>query len=733
MSTIKKERLLLLIIRYAPSIFIIALAIIGLVNITIKHNKDLKKVQSNIKTEYIQLHKERIKKNIATTTKFINDSIQNSNAKLEEELSHRINTVHKIAMNIYLKNKNSLPKKEILRQIKNAVETIRYENGQGYFSIHTLDGINILHPINKNLEGTSVLNRKDVTGKYPVREAINIAKTKGEGFFTWYYFKPNDRSKRVQKSGIVKKFVPYNLIITTALFEDDLQNKVKKEILDGLKNIHFQDNEYIFILDTKGKIVLTKDNIPINTYAQSNLMKLFKEFVREEEKSKYFNYTFYNFDNNEIKEYSKTSYLHKLDSLDWVIGVGFDLDKLNILIQEKKILLDKEISEHFNVILSTAFIISLILLFISILFSKYLEKIFYQYKKQLIEQELIKLELMKEKVDNHEQTITSLVNLIEQRDFYTAGHSQRVASYAVAIAKAMKCTEQEITILNKIGLLHDIGKIAIPDSILLKPGRLSRQEFDIIKEHSQLGYDVISKIPMFKEFSYIILSHHERYDGSGYPNGLKGDQIPLLASILSFADSFDAMTSTRIYNKTRTKEQALALLQKDSGVLFDPRVADVAIEVLQKLKVKSSHQVSQLPKTPIEKERFAYFFKDELTNLFNENYLDLLLKQNMQKHRCINLLLLHKFSSYNDKNGWTKGNDLLIYISKFLIKNFKVEEMFRFHGSNFLLLNDQHIDLDLEVIQLQEELTKYNIDCELKHIDINDFENSDMLKEYLNK
>ena len=321
--------------------------------------------------------------------------------------------------------------------------------------------------------------------------------------------------------------------------------------------------------------------------------------------------------------------------------------------------------------------------------------------------------------------------MIEQRDLYTGGHSRRVADYAAMIAQQMDFSSHDIMILKQIGLLHDIGKIAIPDSILLKPGKLTKKEFDIIKSHSLIGYNVISNISMFKGFSDIILYHHERYDGSGYPKGLQKEEIPTLAVILSIADSFDAMTSSRIYNFKRSVGEALNELKKESGVSFHPDIINAALKALKNVDVNNELSKTQFPDTPIEKERLSYYFKDALTGFSNERYLTVLFKQNFHKYKCINLILVHNYSFYNKKFGWEKGNELLITIANLIQKQYIAKEFFRFHGVNFILLHDTHLEVNLN--QLNIELKKYNVNCELHHFHLDKFNTFDAVIKNLNK
>ncbi|MCM3570120.1 HD-GYP domain-containing protein [Neobacillus mesonae] len=198
----------------------------------------------------------------------------------------------------------------------------------------------------------------------------------------------------------------------------------------------------------------------------------------------------------------------------------------------------------------------------------------------------ISVELMKRtqkiKKDNLE-LIQALSKALDSRDTYTSHHSQNVAHYAVEIAKRMNLSKKEIDIIYKGGLLHDIGKIGIPEYVLLKPGRLTKEEYSIIKRHPVIGYEMIKHVSEFKEKGIleIVLHHHERYDGLGYPKGLVEEQIPLGARILAIADTYDAMTSKRIYRSEIDLESTLKEIEKNKGSQFDPEITDVFLSLFE--------------------------------------------------------------------------------------------------------------------------------------------------------
>nr|WP_300003615.1 HD-GYP domain-containing protein [Tissierella sp.] len=177
-------------------------------------------------------------------------------------------------------------------------------------------------------------------------------------------------------------------------------------------------------------------------------------------------------------------------------------------------------------------------------------------------------------------TIQSLSKALDAKDSYTSGHASRVEEYSVKLAKEYGLSLGEIENIKTAAILHDIGKIGIVDDILNKNGKLTDEEFQKIKEHPSVGADIIGEISFLKDVSKIIRHHHERYDGKGYPQGLKGDEIPIESSILSIADSYDAMTSNRPYRGALTRMEALREINKNAGTQFHPILAKKFIYII---------------------------------------------------------------------------------------------------------------------------------------------------------
>ena len=180
-------------------------------------------------------------------------------------------------------------------------------------------------------------------------------------------------------------------------------------------------------------------------------------------------------------------------------------------------------------------------------------------------------------------TIEALAAAIDQRDAYTHLHSKNVTKYAVKIAKHLKFSENEISDIRVAALLHDIGKIGIKDDILLKPSKLTNEEIDIIKTHPERAVKILESVENLNSVIPIIAAHHERYDGRGYPRGLKGDNIPVSSRIIAVADTFDAITTKRVYRDAMTKKVAIEEIKKCSGTQFDPKIVNAFLENVHSL------------------------------------------------------------------------------------------------------------------------------------------------------
>src|SRR5271167_1644174 len=184
---------------------------------------------------------------------------------------------------------------------------------------------------------------------------------------------------------------------------------------------------------------------------------------------------------------------------------------------------------------------------------------------------------------SYDITLEALGDALDLKDAETEGHSKRVTAFTIAIARAMDLPGERVRVIARGAFLHDVGKMAIPDAILRKPGRLTPEEQMLMRKHALYGYQMLRKIPFLQEAANIVYSHQERFDGSGYPRGLKGDQIPLGARIFAVADTFNAITSDRPYRAAQSISSARREIQKHSGHQFDPDIVDTFISIPEQI------------------------------------------------------------------------------------------------------------------------------------------------------
>ena len=309
-------------------------------------------------------------------------------------------------------------------------------------------------------------------------------------------------------------------------------------------------------------------------------------------------------------------------------------------------------------------------------------------------------------------SIMAIANTIDAKDAYTSGHSIRVAVCAEAIAERLGWSEEEIQNIHYIALLHDIGKIGVPDSILNKPTRLSKEEFDIIKKHPIIGNDILKDIRMIKNVAEGALYHHERYDGKGYPYGLKGEDIPICARIIGIADSYDAMTSNRIYRGKLSSEKVIEEFENNRGTQFDPELTDLFVAMLREgfcvhrtgARVGDGDVASEEREAEMVKESGELLNKiiaeytagvkneasiDALTGLSNRSYGEAGIDMFLHNRRAGALLMLDmdNFKAVNDTYGHIAGDNAIKAMAEVLKNNAgEGDIVFRLGGDEFVVL-----------------------------------------------
>lgn len=308
--------------------------------------------------------------------------------------------------------------------------------------------------------------------------------------------------------------------------------------------------------------------------------------------------------------------------------------------------------------------------------------------------------------------------MFEVKDAYTAGHSRRVALYSLKIAQEMGLSETDQNTIYQAGLLHDVGKILTPESILLKPQKFKRKEYFIMQNHSTDGEKMINSIPSFKEYSRIVRHHHERYDGRGYPDGLAGENIPLLSRIMTIADAFDAMTTNRIYRARKNLAEAVLELDRCSGTQFDPHIVKHAVSVFCAQIQWDESPDRYNSEDRIQEERFAFHFKDTLTGVYTGEYLNHFLRSQHERTKiggCI-LVQVHNMHHYNGQYGWKSGDKALVEIALRLKILFVSKNIFRLFGDDFVVLNPIYLGLGEEELLAKLEKGFNGVKISLKHL-----------------
>lgn len=178
----------------------------------------------------------------------------------------------------------------------------------------------------------------------------------------------------------------------------------------------------------------------------------------------------------------------------------------------------------------------------------------------------------------YHEMVECITSALDARDPYTGNHSRRVSDMACFLCGKLGISHEETQEIHISGHLHDIGKIGVPDRVLLKPEKLNDEEWELMKKHPEIGADILSKSPHFSRIAAIILHHHERWDGKGYPFGAKGTEIPIGARIIAVCDSIDAMASARAYRKALPLDVVKSEIEKNIGIMYDPKIAQVALD-----------------------------------------------------------------------------------------------------------------------------------------------------------
>ena len=298
------------------------------------------------------------------------------------------------------------------------------------------------------------------------------------------------------------------------------------------------------------------------------------------------------------------------------------------------------------------------------------------------------------------ETIATIASMIEAKDSYTKGHSVRVSEYSARLAKELGWSEDKIGNLRYVALLHDIGKVGIPDSVLNKPGKLNEIEFSVIKSHTSIGGDILNDIKTIAGVSLGAKYHHERYDGKGYPTGVAGEDIPEIARIICIADAYDAMNSKRIYRDNLSKDEIYSQLENGKGTQFDPKFTDLFLKLLDEDKLVIEDE-DELEKAELTLTEESSILLNQIVNNIEENQksdiYDILtgvLNRKTGESRiaeavrtrpgCLVFVDLDNLKKTNDSMGHLAGDYVLKNLGTILLKYGDKTIVSRVGGDEFL-------------------------------------------------
>ena len=391
----KNEKTVVNIIKFGAVIPILIISLIFTYIFIQYKNDELKKEIYSIKAKYINDNKLNVKDEVTRVINLINYEVDIAKEELRDSLKNRVYEAYNLANSIYKTNIKTKSKEEVFQLIKSALGNIRFNDGRGYLFMDNIDGIKLLQPINPEFEGKNFSNYEDAKGYKFVQKIIKTIKEKGEGYDTYYWYKANEHNQAYEKLSFYKYFEPYSLAIGTGEYIDDFITKLKKNILEKIKRIRFDNNGYIVVFGDDGRYLshFKEELIGIDGFkVQDKNGKYFvKDMINFTKKNKdgYYNYIASAKPNGKNDNRKKISYLEYYENWGWIIGAGFYLEELNSEISLKQ----QELTQKYEKIIKKIIYISILVTIILILFSFYISKIicnkFNEYKEE------IKLEIEK--------------------------------------------------------------------------------------------------------------------------------------------------------------------------------------------------------------------------------------------------------------------------------------------------------------------------------------------------
>ena len=558
------EKKLLLSIKVIPLIVFLLIAIIGTSIVLYIHKNNFNNEINKVKNIYLKNEKELLKQEVLKIRNNIITEKNLTEEKLKKNIKDKVEQAYAIMNNIHKQNKDK-SKKEILKLVKDALRDIRFNEKRGYFFMYKMDGTNLLLPPRKDLEGKNLIKMKDAKGAYSIRDLRDLTQKKGESFYTWWWYKPNQDKFQSKKIGYAKYFKALDCFVGTGEYVEDFEGMIKKSIAQRLSTYTYGNDSYIFAFDKDGTVLahIDQSKIGTNNLNDKNTNDVYATYDILSTSSDQGDFLSYSFKKNgEDIETKKISFVVKYEDWDWTIGSGFYTDDLALLIAEKKRELTKLNDTQVDTIILCALVVSLIVVILSLLLSYTIKERFESYKRKVHD---------KDKLLFQQSKMAAMGEMLES----IAHQWRQPLSVITTVTSGLKVqkeykmlTDDELDDgLNNIQESADHLSQTIDDFRDFYKDNKSKVLFKVSSTIEKSLHLLSSK---FKNKNIEIISDIDQIEILGYPNEL----IQVFMNILN--NSRDALDSNKITQKmifitTETKEDKLIIKFYDNGNGIDKK------------------------------------------------------------------------------------------------------------------------------------------------------------------
>ena len=586
----KKEIKLIRLIKYTP-IFIVGLVcLIITILLSVEKNISLKKELDSLEKDYLDKNREIIKNEVNKVYDYISHKKSNSEDELKENIKARVDEAMNLANYIYEKYKNKESKEQIILRIKDSLRPIRFNDNRGYFYINSMEGVNILHPINPELENKFVLNNKDNFGNYVLRDVIRDLKNKKDAFTTLYWQKPEDLKNQYKKITYNRIFEPYNLIIGTGEYLNDFENITKNKILSYIKTIMYDENGYIFVIDEKGTYLshIEKSYIGVNriNLKDENGFMITKEILAlaKDGKDGYLKYV------GTIKPQTKLpsekiTYVKGFTNWNWAIATGFYTDEFEKQIIEKQNEIKEKYINTLRNLLLISFVLTIVFLFISFYLSKSLERRFFKYRQQVLEH--IKKDKQKDTLLAQQAKMAAMGEMLEN-----IAHQWRQPLSAISTISTGIKIQYEYAEVNKEDVIKSMNTIATTTKYLSQTIDDFRDYFNPKKEANYFSlkniFEKISDLlePQLSLRNIQIIKDIDNIRIFGFEN----EFLQVIINILNNSkDEFEKkeLEKKYVFIDTKITENEIKIIIKDNAGGIGEDIIDKIFEPYFTTKYKS--------------------------------------------------------------------------------------------------------------------------------------------------